>query len=154
MKGKSMTFTTSSVNETEALGAAIARSVGDKAAFIALYGEMGAGKTALVRGVASVLSPGSRVKSPTYTIANEYRRGDLPLFHFDLCRLSSPEELDSFGFCDYIGRGHIVVEWAEIIGDELPPDAIRVNITKNGDQRLFEIDGIDKELNFGTGDGV
>ena len=96
-----MTFTTSSVGETEALGAAIARALPPGRAFIALYGEMGAGKTVLVRGIASVLSPGSRVKSPTYTIANEYRRGEVPLFHFDLCRLSSPDELDSFGFFDY-----------------------------------------------------
>ena len=119
-----LTVTTASVEETEALGAAIARALPGERAFIALYGEMGAGKTALVRGMASVLSPGSRVKSPTYTIANEYRRGDVPLFHFDLCRLSSPDELESFGFYDYVGEGHSVVEWANVLGDALPAGAV------------------------------
>ena len=143
-----MTYTTHSVSGTEALGAALAAALPEGRAFIALYGEMGAGKTALVRGVASVLSPGSRVKSPTYTIANEYRRGVTPLFHFDLCRLSSVEELDSFGFFDYTERGHVVVEWAEVLGDELPDGAIRVHITPDGDRRTFEIEGLDKDLQF------
>ena len=136
-----MTFTASSVGETEALGAAISRALPPGRAFIALYGEMGAGKTVLVRGIASVLSPGSRVKSPTYTIANEYRRGEVPLFHFDLCRLSSPDELDSFGFFDYAEKGHVVVEWAELLGDELPENAIRIRITPDGESRAFEIEG-------------
>ena len=136
-----MTFTASSVGETEALGAVIARALPPGRAFIALYGEMGAGKTVLVRGIASVLSPGSRVKSPTYTIANEYRRGEVPLFHFDLCRLSSPDELDSFGFFDYAEKGHVVVEWAELLGDELPENAIRIRITPDGESRAFEIEG-------------
>ena len=143
-----MTFTTNSVEKTEALGASVARALGEGRAFIALFGEMGAGKTVLVRGIASVLSPGSRVKSPTYTIANEYRRGAVPLFHFDLCRLSSPDELDSFGFDEYIGRGHIVVEWAQMLGDALPADAIRIHITADGNKRTFEIDGLD--VNFET----
>lgn len=138
-----MKFTTHSVEGTEALGAAIAHALPAGRAFIALYGEMGAGKTALVRGLAAVLSPGSRVKSPTYTIANEYRRGETPLFHFDLCRLSSPDELDSFGFDDYPARGHVVVEWAELLGNELPDGAIRVRITPDGERRDFEIEGID-----------
>ena len=143
-----MTVTTNSVQETEALGAALARSLPAGFSFIALYGEMGAGKTALVRGVASVLSPGSRVKSPTYTIVNEYRRGEAPLFHFDLCRLSSFDELDSFGFFEYADRGHVVVEWANILGDELPENAVRVRITPDGDRRTFEIEGLDGELQF------
>ena len=141
-------FITHSVAGTEALGAALARALSPGRAFIALYGEMGAGKTALVRGIASVLSPGSRVKSPTYTIANEYRRGATPLFHFDLCRLSSLDELDSFGFFDYAERGHVVVEWAELLGDELPDGAIRVHITPDGDRRAFEIEGISEDFKF------
>ena len=143
-----MTVTTYSVGQTEALGAALAMALLPGRAFIALYGEMGAGKTALVRGIASVLSPGSRVKSPTYTIANEYRRGDVPLFHFDLCRLSSFDELDSFGFFDYAERGHVVVEWADILGDELPEGAIRVHIDADGDRRTFGIEGPLGEVHF------
>lgn len=138
-----MKITTSSVSETEALGAAVARALPEGRAFIALYGDMGAGKTVLVRGIASVLSPGSRVKSPTYTIANEYRRGSVPLFHFDLCRLSSPNELDSFGFYDYAEEGHVVVEWANVLGDDLPRGAVRIRITPEEDRRIFEIDGLE-----------
>lgn len=145
-----MILTTSSVEMTEALGAAIARALAPGNAFIALYGDMGAGKTALVRGLASVISPGSRVKSPTYTIANEYRRGDVPLFHFDLCRLSSAGELDSFGFFDYADQGHMVVEWAQVLGDELPEGAIRIRITPEGDRRVFEIEGLSGDLEFPT----
>lgn len=137
-----MTLTTDSVAATEEIGRFIARSLPAKNAFIALYGGMGAGKTALVRGIASVLSPGSRVTSPTYTLVNEYRRGALPLFHFDLCRLSGAEELDSFGFDEYIDRGHVVVEWAEVLGDDLPPDAVRITVRAYGNLRTLEIDGL------------
>ena len=145
-----MTFTTSCAEQTEALGAALARALGGEKAFIALYGDMGAGKTAFVRGLASVLSPGSRVKSPTYTLVNEYRRGASPLFHFDLCRLSSPDELDSFGFYEYADQGHVAVEWADILGDDLAPGAIRVRISKDGDSRVFEIEGGDLNIEYET----
>ena len=128
-----MTYITHSPEETEQLGAAVASSLGSSPAFIALYGDMGAGKTAFVRGLASVLSPGSRVKSPTYTIVNEYRRGTLALFHFDLCRLSDANELDSFGFDEYVTEGHCVVEWADILGDDLPDGAIRITIERDGE---------------------
>ena len=138
-----MTVTTDCVLATEALGAAIATALPEDGSFVALYGEMGAGKTALVRGIASVLSPGSRVKSPTYTIVNEYRRGEVPLFHFDLCRLGSFDELDSFGFFDYVGAGHVVVEWADVLGNELPDGAVRICITPDGEHRTFEIEGLD-----------
>lgn len=141
-----MTAVTENVGETEELGRRIARALPDGNAFIALYGGMGAGKTALVRGIASVLSPGSRVTSPTYTIANEYRRGAVPLFHFDLCRLSDADELDSFGFDEYVSRGHVVVEWADVLGDDLPEGAVRITITADGEKRTVEIDCIDPEI--------
>lgn len=144
-KGDFMTYVTHSPEETEHLGASLAGKLGEGRgfAFVALYGEMGAGKTAFVRGMASVLSPGSRVKSPTYTIVNEYRRGKAPLFHFDLCRLSSPEELDSFGFSEYVGSGHCVCEWADILGDFIPEGAVIVKITGSGTRREIEISGAD-----------
>lgn len=137
-----MILTTDSVDGTEAIGRVIARALPERGAFIALYGGMGAGKTALVRGIASVLSPGSRVTSPTYTLVNEYRRGCVPLFHFDLCRLSGAEELDSFGFDEYIDHGHVVVEWADVLGDDLPHDAVRVRLSGSGDVRTVEINGL------------
>lgn len=138
-----MTYTTRSTGQTERLGTALAAYLDSRpaSAFVALYGNMGAGKTAFVRGMAAVLSPGSRVKSPTYTIVNEYRRGKTPLFHFDLCRLASVDELDSFGFDEYVANGHCVCEWADILGDDLPADAVTVKISGSGDERVIDIEG-------------
>ena len=107
-----------SVEETEQIGADLARSVSEsiKPCFIALNGDLGAGKTAFVRGFASVLSPGSRVKSPSYTIVNEYRRGPIPVFHF--------------GFDEYLTSGICICEWCEKIDTVRPADAITVTIEK------------------------
>ena len=129
-----MEFITHTPEETEAagrwLGEAAARS--GEPLFIAMSGDLGAGKTVFVRGLASVLSPGSRVKSPTYTLVNEYRRGSVPLFHFDLYRIEDPDELDGFGFEEYRDSGHCVVEWSEKLGDAMPENAMRVTIEKLG----------------------
>ena len=130
--GDPMTKITKSADETEALGAYIASLLDKKTSFVALYGEMGAGKTAFVRGFASVISPGSRVKSPTYTVVNEYRRGEIPLFHFDLYRLSSPEELDSLGFDEYVSSGICIAEWPDMLGDDLPENAVRCTSAASG----------------------
>ena len=130
-----LTFVSDSETFTENLGAAFARAVlcGKIPVFIALEGDMGAGKTAFVRGMAKILSPGSRVKSPTYTIVNEYRRGSVPLFHFDMYRISDPEEeLYGIGFEDYLAEGICVAEWSSILGDDVP-EGISVNIEKIGD---------------------
>lgn len=136
-----MTYETFSPEETEKLGASLGEYIkkSPRPVFVAMYGEMGAGKTAFVRGIASVLSPGSRVKSPTYTIVNEYRRGSVALFHFDLCRLSDPEELDSFGFDEYVASGHCVCEWADILGDCLPPETVKVEISVGEGSRIIRI---------------
>lgn len=128
-------FITENEAETEAVGAALGRSVETSGSlrFISLDGDMGAGKTAFVRGLASVLSPESRVKSPTYTIVNEYRRGRVPLFHFDLYRISDvEEELYGIGFEDYLAEGVCVAEWSSILGDAVP-EGISVSIEKTGD---------------------
>ncbi len=135
--------------ETEALGAKVGRAVGRLGGdppFIALFGDLGAGKTVFVRGLVSVLSPGSRVKSPTYTLVNEYRRGPVPFFHFDLYRAEDPEELDGIGFDDYLAAGICAAEWSERLGDELPPGAVTVRIEKTGeDERLVTVDGLTLE---------
>ena len=127
-----------SVETTESIGQSLARSVSSSRpntpCFIALYGDLGAGKTAFVRGFVSVLSSGSRVKSPTYTIVNEYRRGSYPVFHFDLYRVEDPDELDSIGFDEYLQNGICIAEWSEHLGDRCPPDAISVTITKTGEE--------------------
>ena len=107
--------------ETEAAGAALAAAflAEDPTAhrFVALRGDLGAGKTVFVRGFASVLSPGSRVKSPTYTLVNEYRKGKTPLFHFDLYRAEDEDALQSIGMDDYVAAGHCIVGWSEYMND-------------------------------------
>ena len=124
-----------STAETEEAGAALARDIqaSGSRCFVALEGDLGAGKTAFVRGFASVLSPGSRVKSPTYTIVNEYRRGAVPLFHFDLYRMEDPDSLDSIGFDEYVSTGICIAEWSENLGDRRPENALTVSILKRGE---------------------
>ena len=100
---------------------------------MALYGDLGAGKTAFVRGFAGVLSPGSRVKSPTYTIVNEYRQGKKPLFHFDLYRITSEEDLFGMGFDEYVDAGYCIAEWCEHIGSAMPEEPVIVRIEKAGE---------------------
>ena len=126
---------THSVEETEQCGVALAESVSQwgRPCFIALNGDLGAGKTAFVRGFASVLSPGSRVKSPSYTIVNEYRRGTVPVFHFDFYRLEDEDGLDSVGFEEYLKSGICICEWCEKIDTVRPSDAITVTIEKLGE---------------------
>ncbi len=115
----------------ERLGAQLAedwlRTYPGERCFIALYGNLGAGKTVFVRGLASVLSPGSRVKSPTYTLVNEYRKGPVPLFHFDLYRAEAAEDLESIGFEEYVSKGHCVIEWSEYLR-EFPPHYWKLRI--------------------------
>lgn len=121
--GKTHLFKTNCTEATEALGASLGElicSEGSPSDFIALKGDLGAGKTAFVRGFASVVSPGSIVRSPTYTIVNEYRRGKTPLFHFDLYRISDENDLYSIGYYDYIDNGISIVEWSERAEGELP----------------------------------
>ncbi len=136
-------YTSLSVDETEALGASFAEEMvkrfGKRPFFVRLEGSLGAGKTAFTRGAASVLSPGSRVKSPSYTIVNEYRLGDIPLFHFDLYRLGEDADLSDIGFSEYVDGGRCIVEWSEYLKDA-PEGAVTVKITADGDgRRTIEI---------------
>ena len=125
-----MDYLSNSVEETEALGAELAGRLepGDVVAFT---GDLGAGKTAFVRGLARGLGIPDRVTSPTFTIVNEYEGGRLPLFHFDMYRLGSSEELFDIGWEDYLARdGVCAVEWSENVEDALDDDAIRVEIRR------------------------
>jgi len=124
---------TACADETELVGAELARYVMEnREEFVALYGDLGAGKTAFTRGFASVIAPDAAVCSPTYTIVNEYE-GKIPLFHFDMYRIEDEDSLDSIGFYDYFGRGIIITEWSENIPYALPDTYIKVTIEKLGD---------------------
>jgi tRNA threonylcarbamoyladenosine biosynthesis protein TsaE len=140
-----MTFFTECDKDTEAVGAALASALerdGVRRAFIAMRGEMGVGKTAFTRGFAAHFGI-SGVKSPTYTVVNEYA-GKCRIFHFDMYRITDEDELYSIGFFDYLERGGIcLVEWSENIPFALPEEYLRVEITKdsldNTDSRLIQI---------------
>ena len=128
-----MQITTHSADETQALGQKLASRLapGD---VIAYFGDLGAGKTAFTRGLAQGLGITDPVTSPTYTIVNEYTGGRLPLFHFDMYRLGSSDELFDIGWEDYLSRGGVcAVEWSENVEDALQ-DAIRVTIEKDADE--------------------
>ena len=128
-----MQITTHSADETQALGQKLASRLapGD---VIAYFGDLGAGKTAFPRGLAQGLGITDPVTSPTYTIVNEYLSGRIPLFHFDMYRLSSSDELFDIGWEDYLSRGGVcAVEWSENVEDALQ-DAIRVTIEKDADE--------------------
>lgn len=138
-------FHTKSVEETELVGKELALSIDrSKPCFIAMYGDLGVGKTAFVRGLASVLAPNSRVKSPTYTVVNKYEGEAVPLYHLDVYRINDDDELYSIGFDDYVREGICVVEWSENIPDSIPCDALRVTIEKEGEN--FELRKITVEV--------
>jgi len=141
--GFGMQITTHSADETQALGQRLAKRhlPGD---VIAYFGDLGAGKTALTRGIAQGLGVTDLVTSPTYTIVNEYLTGRIPLFHFDMYRLGSSDELFDIGWEDYLARGGVcAVEWSENVEDALR-DAIHITIEKDPlepDTRRITIEG-------------
>ena len=126
---------TNSPLETETIGAALARALeadGVRRAFIAMRGEMGVGKTAFTRGFASHFGVAG-VKSPTYTIVNEYR-GRVRIFHFDMYRITDSDDLYSIGYDDYVeSEGYCIAEWSENIEGDIPSDAIFVTISRTDD---------------------
>lgn len=139
-----MIIFTKSTAETEAAGKALAKELcdlGRKSAFIAMRGEMGVGKTAFTRGFASHFGI-SGVKSPTYTIVNEYR-GQANIFHFDMYRISDGDDLYSVGYDDYVSsEGYLIAEWSENIENEIPSGAIFVTISRtdgDSEERKIEI---------------
>ena len=119
--------------DTEQIGERFARLLFEKKithAFIAMRGEMGVGKTAFVRGMAATVCNGAAVKSPTYTIVNEYRNPNGELFHFDVYRIEDDDDLYSMGFYDYLKRGICVCEWSENIPWAIPSNAYRITIER------------------------
>ena len=134
-------FISFSTNETEEIAQKFAQNL-EKSDFVALFGDLGVGKTAFVRGLAKVLCPGALVKSPTYTIVNEYKMDGKELFHFDVYRITDDDDLYSMGFYDYLKRGICVCEWSENIPWAIPSDAYCVKIERvegNTEQRRITI---------------
>ncbi len=128
-----MTYITNSPLETEAIGAQLAQKLAS-GTVIAYTGDLGAGKTAFTRGLARGLGCTDLVTSPTYTIVNEYLSGKMPLFHFDMYRLASADDLWDIGWEDYLDRGGIcAVEWSENVAEALE-DPVFVHIEKIGDE--------------------
>ena len=141
-----MQITTHSADETQALGKKLAESLrpGD---VIAYFGDLGAGKTAFTRGIAEGLGVSEQVTSPTYTIVNEYLSGRLPLFHFDMYRLGSSDELFDIGWEDYLARGGVcAVEWSERAEDAFDGSTVRIDFRRSAQHdgwRVITITGVD-----------
>ena len=136
-----MEFITTSPEQTEQVGAALAAQL-TPGTVIAYRGDLGAGKTAFTRGLAKGLEAAEPVTSPTYTIVNEYLSGRIPLFHFDMYRLHSADDLFDIGWEDYLERGGVcAVEWSENV-EEAMEDPITVTIEKLGqDTRRITVTG-------------
>ena len=136
-----MEFLTNSPEETEAVGLALGKVL-TPGTILAYEGDLGAGKTAFTRGLARGLGCTDTVTSPTYTIVNEYLSGRLPLFHFDMYRLGSSDDLWDIGWEDYLDRqGVCAVEWSENVAEAME-GAVRVRIEKTGEEsRRITIEG-------------
>ena len=128
--------TTESVEETQALGAQLAETL-DAGAVLALYGDLGTGKTHLVKGIAQGLGlDPATVRSPTFTILQTYEDGRRPLYHFDAYRVQTPDEFVELGFEEYVhGTGITCIEWADRVEALLPPDTLRLRLTHEGPDR-------------------
>lgn len=139
-----MEYVSHSEAETEELGQRLA-AVLPPYTVVAFQGGLGMGKTAFTRGLARGVGYEGRVTSPTFTIANEYRGGRIPIFHFDAYRLGSPGELWDIGFEDYLTeKGICVVEWSEQVAEAMPEQAVRVSIVHHPDNdgwRIIRIEG-------------
>ena len=140
-----MEYITHSPAETEELGCRLGRTLGP-GAVVAYFGGLGMGKTAFTRGLARGLGCRGRVTSPTFTIVNEYE-GDIPLFHFDLYRLGSSDELFDIGWEDYLVRGGVcAVEWSERAEDAFDGSTVRIDFRRGAQHdgwRVITITGVD-----------
>ena len=126
---------TTTPEDTEGVGVELARAMteGKLPRFVALEGDLGVGKTVLVRGFASVVAPGAAVRSPTFALVNEYKNREtgMAVYHFDVYRIVDEDDLYSTGFYDYIDKGICLVEWSENIRYAFPRDYVTVRIEKN-----------------------
>lgn len=143
-------YITNNVSETEALAKKLGTAV-PSGSVIAMFGDLGAGKTAFTRGFAKGMGIDCDVSSPTFALVNEYRGAQRTLYHFDMYRISGWDDLYSTGYFDYLDAGNcLIIEWSENIEAILPEDCIRVTITKteNFTERNIEITGAEAFENF------
>ncbi len=125
-----MKFESFSAEETYALGKKLGEEAKPGAVFC-LSGDLGVGKTVFTKGFAVGLGVTDTVNSPTFTIVQEYK-GRLPFYHFDVYRIEEPEEMEEIGYEDYFyGDGACMIEWAELIEELIPADAVKVCISKD-----------------------
>ena len=127
-------ITTKSAEDTQNTGMEIAKHLHEKSV-LALYGDLGSGKTQLVKGICKGLNVTQTVNSPTFIIVNEYNSARLPvIYHFDLYRMKTQDEVIEMGFKDYLNNGSLVlIEWPEHVEDILPQDTIKVHLAHTGE---------------------
>ena len=131
-----------SLSETENIAKNIAKNlVGNE--IIAFFGDLGVGKTAFIRGIAKYFKIENEVSSPTFSIINEYQTDKFTIYHFDMYRVNTPEDLESTGFFDYIDSGVMLIEWSENIENFIPKSAIKISIEKTSyeNKRIITIEG-------------
>ena len=139
---------TNCVSDTEAVGKMLGEAIREEKSlprFVAMYGDLGVGKTAFTRGFVSAFTERANVKSPTFALVNEYGKGDNAVFHFDMYRIDSEDDLWSIGFYDYLDRqGIAIAEWCEKIPYALPESYVKVTISKiseeSPDERMIKIE--------------
>jgi tRNA threonylcarbamoyladenosine biosynthesis protein TsaE len=135
-----MTLRSDSPSKTREIAADLAATL-DAGAVLSLVGDLSAGKTEFVKGLAIGLHCGSEVTSPTFTLVHEYRDGRLPLYHMDLYRLDDVRDLEGIGFDEYLmGAGICAIEWADKFPERLPEDALMIRFSiGEGDQRFIDL---------------
>jgi tRNA threonylcarbamoyladenosine biosynthesis protein TsaE len=137
-----------SAQATEQFGAALWGLLPAKC-LVFLHGDLGAGKTTLVRGFLQAGGHAGAVKSPTYTLVEEYRIGGRKIYHFDLYRLADPEELEWIGIRDYLDEDAVcIVEWPEMGEGMLPAAEVSIRLSVQGSGRLIDMDVFTDELQF------
>ena len=137
-----------SEKETERIGEAIGQAA-EPGTVVALIGDLGTGKTTLTKSIARGLGVTETVTSPTFNIIREYKSGRIPLYHFDVYRIGDPDEMFELGYEEYFyGDGICVVEWADIIEELLPEDAVIIRIERGADdeEREYRIESEDGKL--------
>ena len=137
-----------SLYETEKLARCLAGKL-KGSEVIALYGDLGVGKTAFTRALASFFGLEDEVSSPTFSLVNEYSNEKIRICHFDMYRISSFEDLESTGFFDYLGEAVLVIEWSENIEQYLPENTIKIRFSRYGENaRIIEVEGVDLSESF------